>query len=338
MYGRVDGVDVDAFAAVHEAEWDRFRELVHRRRLTGVEVDELVALYQLTATHLSMIQSSAPDPALVGRLSTLLARARVAIAGSHEPSWADVGEFVLRTLPAALYRVRWWTVAVAVVFCSLATVTGWWVAGTPDAQAALGTPAELRRYADEAFEAYYSASPAPSFAAQVWTNNAWIAAQCIGLGITGVFPVWVLGQNAVAVGAAAGVMAAYDRLGVFLGLILPHGLLELTAIFVAGGAGLRIFWAWVAPGPVPRGTSVAREARALVTVALGLVGVLAVAGLVEAFVTPAALPGLVKIGIGALVLVAFWSYPLTLGRRAVRSGLAGDLDEDRAGYVVPTAG
>lgn len=331
-------MDVDAFSAVHGAEWDRFRDLVRRRRLTGPEVDELVSLYQVTATHLSMIQSSAPDPALVARLSGLLARARVTITGSHEPSWSDLGEFVLRTLPVALYRVRWWTVAVALAFCSLAAVTGWWVATTPDAQAGLGTPTELQQYADEAFEAYYSASPAPSFAAQVWTNNAWIAAQSIGLGITGVFPVWVLGQNAVAVGAAAGVMAAYDRLGVFLGLILPHGLLELTAIFVAGAAGLRIFWAWVAPGPVPRGRSVAREARSLVTVALGLVAVLALAGLVEAFVTPSALPGPVKVGVGALVLATFWAYPLTLGRRAARAGVSGDLDEDRAGYVAPTAG
>jgi uncharacterized membrane protein SpoIIM required for sporulation len=331
-------VDVDAFAAVHEAVWRRLRELSRRRRLTGSEADELVRLYQVTATHLSMLQSAAPDPALVARLSSLLAWGRAAIAGSHEPSWSDVAEFVVRSLPAALYRIRWWTVAVALTFCALGAVNAWWVATTPDAQAVLGTPAELQRYADEAFEAYYSASPAPSFAAQVWTNNAWIAAQCIGLGITGVFPVWVLAQNALGVGAAAGVMAHFDRLGVFFGLILPHGLLELTAIFVAGAAGLRIFWSWVAPGRTTRGRSVAREARALMTVALGLVGVLAVAGLVEAFVTPSTLPGPVKLAIGALVLLAFWVYLLTLGRRAVRAGLTGDVDEDRAGYLTATAG
>jgi uncharacterized membrane protein SpoIIM required for sporulation len=331
-------VDVDAFSAVHEAQWQRFKELAHRRRLTGPEADELVRLYQTTATHLSMIQSAAPDPALVARLSGLLARARVAIAGSHEPSWADVVEFVLRSLPAALYRIRWLTVAVMVAFCSLAVISGAWVATTPEAQAALGSPAELTRYADEAFEAYYSAAPAPSFAAQVSFNNAWIAAQAIGLGITGAFPVWVLGQNAIAVGAAAGVMAEYDRLGVFLGLILPHGLMELTAIFVAGAAGLRIFWSWVAPGPVPRGRSVARETRSLVTVALGLVGVLGVSGLVEAFVTPSGLPGPLKLVIGALVLAAFWAYVLLLGRRAVRDGATGDLDADRGGYVPVTAG
>lgn len=334
-------MDVDAFSAVHGEEWARLEWLerrARRRRLSGAEADELVRLYQLTATHLSAVQSAAPDPVLIGRLSGLLARSRHAIAGSHEASWSDVAGFLLRRLPAALFRIRWWTVGVMVTFGTVAVATAWWVGTTPDAQAVLGTPAQLQRYADEAFEAYYSNNPAPSFAAQVWTNNAWIAAQCIGLGITGVFPVWVLLQNAIAVGAAAGVMAAYDSLGVFVGLILPHGLMELTAIFVAGAAGLKIFWAWVAPGPRTRGRAVAQEGRALITVAIGLVGVLAVSGVVEAFVTPSALPGPAKVAIGALVLAAFWAYLLVLGRAAVRAGQTGDLDEDYAGYATAMAG
>lgn len=330
-------MDTDAFAAVHRDRWARLDALARRRRLTGPEADELVWLYQLTATHLSAIRSAAPDPELVTRLSASLARARSSIAGSSDPSWSDVTRFVVRTLPAAFYRVRWLTVAVGAAFVLVAAVTGWWVATQPTALASLGSPEQLRQYADEAFEAYYSDGPAPAFAAQVWTNNAWIAAQCVGLGITGVWPVFVLVENAIGVGTAAGIMAAHDSLGVFLGLIAPHGLLELTAVFVAGAAGLRIFWAWVAPGPLPRGRSVAHEARALVTVALGLVGVLAVSGLVEAFVTPSALPPAVKIGIGVLVLGGFWAYVLVLGREAVRAGETGDLDEDAAGYAATVA-
>lgn len=179
-------MDVNAFSAVHADQWARLDRLARRRRLTGPEADELVRLYQLTATHLSTVQSVAPDPVLVMRLSRILARARAAIAGAGEPSWSDVTRFVTRTLPAALYRIRWLTVVVMVAFCAIAVVTGWWVATTPEAQAVLGTPAELQRYADETFEAYYSNDPAPSFAALVWTNNAWIAAQCVGLGITGI--------------------------------------------------------------------------------------------------------------------------------------------------------
>lgn len=331
-------MDTDAFAAVHEADWDRLEQLSKQRRLTGPETDELVRLYQATAGHLSAVRTAAPDPYLVGRLSALLGHARGRVAGTHELRLSDVVRFFVVSLPAAFYRVRWWTVAVMVAFVALAVVVGAWTASTPAVLAGLGSPAELEQYADEAFAAYYSNFPAPDFAAQVWTNNAWIAAQSIGLGITGVFPVYVLGANAVGVGQAGAIMAVHGDLTVFFGLILPHGLMELTAIFVAGGTGLKLFWTAVAPGRRTRARALAEEGRALITVAVGLVLVLAVSGLVEGFVTPSALPGWAKITIGALVLAGYWSYTLVLGRRATALGETGDLEEDLAGHTLAQAG
>lgn len=331
-------MDLDAFSAVHGETWARLDRLSRARRLTGAEVDELVGLYQEVATHLSVVRSTAPDPALVSRLSELLARARAAIAGAHEPSWADVARFAVRTLPAAFYRLRWWTVAVMVAFCVVAVVSGVHLYHSPEAQAAMGTPAELRTYAEDQFAAYYSNYPGHSFAAQVWTNNAWIAAQLVAFGITGAWPVWVLLQNAVAVGAAGGVMALHDGLGVFFALILPHGFMELTAVFIAGAAGLKLFWTVLVPGGRPRGRAVAEEGRALFSVVLGLVVVLAVSGAVEGFVTPSTvLPWWLKIVIGALVLAAYWAYTIVLGRRAVADGETGGLRADHDVDEVPLA-
>jgi uncharacterized membrane protein SpoIIM required for sporulation len=157
-------------------------------------------------------------------------------------------------------------------------------------------------------------------------------------GITGFWPLMVLVQNAVCVGTAAAVMAAFDRADVFLLYILPHGLLELTSIFVAGAAGLRIFWAWVAPGPRPRGESLAAAGRSLATVAIGLVLALAVSGLIEGFVTGQPWPWFVKIGIGAAALAAFLVYMLLVGGRAYRHGETGDLTEYEAGTPTLVAG
>lgn len=330
-------MDIDAFAAVHRPEWERLRALSTRGRLSGAEADELVRLYQTAAGHLSTVRTSAPDPLIVSELSGLLATARGRIAGSHEAKLSDLSRFFVLSLPAAFYRVRWWTVAVGAIFVLLGTLTGWWVATNPAVLASLGSPEELEQYAEEAFAAYYSNYPAGDFAGQVWTNNAWIAAQCIALGITGVFPAFVLVVNAVGVGSSGGIMAAHGHLDVFFGLILPHGLMELTAIFVAGGAGLKLFWAWVAPGPRTRSRALAEEGRSLFIVALGLVLVLAVSGVVEGFVTPAAMPGWLKILIGALVLAGYWTYTIVLGRRAVAAGETGDLEEDLAGHTLAQA-
>ncbi|MBF6235374.1 stage II sporulation protein M, partial [Nocardia farcinica] len=88
------------------------------------------------------------------------------------------------------------------------------------------------------------------------------------------------------------------RLESFFGFILPHGTLELTAVFVAGGAGLKLGWTLVDPGRSSRLEAVARQGRTTATIALGLVGVLLVAGLLEGFVTPSGLPAPLRIAIG----------------------------------------
>ncbi|MBO9555516.1 stage II sporulation protein M [Cellulomonas sp.] len=329
-------MDLDAYQAARAGAWQRLDRLTRSRRRTGAEADELVRLYQATATDLSVIRSAAPDPELVSRLSQQLGRSRAAIAGAHEPSWRDVRAFVEVSLPAALYRIRWWTVGVMAAFLLLAIASGVWVATQPEALAAMGTPSQQQEYVDNAFAAYYD--PGAGFAATVWTNNSWIAAVCVGAGITGILPVYMLATNAISVGAAGGMMAAHGELALFLQLIAPHGLLELTSVFVAGAAGLRIFWTWIDPGPRPRSRALAQEGRALFTVAIGLVGTLAVSGVIEGFVTGSDLPWWLKIAIGVVALTAFWAYTLVLGRRAVLAGETGDVTADRGGYVLATAG
>ncbi|GEK21616.1 stage II sporulation protein M [Cellulomonas xylanilytica] len=329
-------MDLDAFERARATDWARLDELVRQRRRNGAEADELVCLYQSVATDLSSVRSAAPDPEMVTRLSMLVGRARAAIAGTHEPSWRDVTAFVAVALPAALYRIRWWTVGVTAAFLLLGVTAGVWVATQPEALALMGTPSQQEEYVERSFAEYYT--PGAGFATMVWTNNAFLTAVCIATGITGIGPVYFLATNAISVGATGGMMAWHGHLDVFLQLIAPHGLLELTAVFVAGAAGLRIFWTWVDPGPRTRGKALAQEARALFTVAIGLVGVLAVSGLIEGFVTGSDLPWPVKVGIGVIALAAFWAYTLVLGRRAVRAGHTGDLEADRAGYVLATAG
>jgi uncharacterized membrane protein SpoIIM required for sporulation len=331
-------VDLDAFVTVHQPQWDRLDVLSKKRRLAPDEVDELVDLYQRAATHLSVVRSASPDPALAGRLSRTVAMARTAVTGGHEPLWRELTRFALVAFPAAVWRTRWWTAASAAFTLVLALAAGTWVANSPSAQAAIAARTDVRQLVESDFENYYSEHPAASFAAGVWTNNAWVAALCVAFGITGVFVVYLLFNNAVNIGVIGGLMAANDRLGLFFGLLTPHGLLELTAVFVAAGAGLRLFWAWVDPGPLPRGQALAREGRSMVTVSLGLVVVLLVSGVVEAFVTPSPLPTWARIGIGVVVWAAFLVYAGVLGRRAALDGETGDVRAELAGDTAPVAG
>jgi len=334
-------VDLDAYVAAHAGEWARLEQLLGRasrpRRLSGSEVDELVDLYQRTATHLSVVQSAGPDPVLVARLSTLVARARGVVAGSRRARWSDVGEFLRADFPALVYRTRWWSIGATAFFLVVAVGSGVWVAVSPEAQLAAAPPDVVQRLVDEDFENYYSSNPAQDFAAQVFTNNALLAAQAILFGVLLGIPVlYVLLLNAVNVGVTGGLMAANDRTGLFFGLILPHGLLELTAVFVACGLGLKLGWTVVDPGGRTRAQALAEEGRALVAGALGLALVLFVSGLVEAFVTPSPLPTWARIAVGVLVEALFLAWVYVLGRRAHLAGRTGDVRGDLRGDVVPS--
>jgi uncharacterized membrane protein SpoIIM required for sporulation len=99
----------------------------------------------------------------------------------------------------------------------------------------------------------------------------------------------------------------------FWGLVLPHGLLELTAVFIAGGAGLRLGWALVDPGDRPRTTALAAEGRRSVVIVIGLVAAFIVAGIIEGFVTGSPLPTWARVGIGVAVEAAFLGYLVLRG-------------------------
>ncbi|MEU6576140.1 stage II sporulation protein M [Streptomyces sp. NPDC046805] len=323
-------MDLDVFVSAHRPEWDRLDVLLGRRgRLTGAEADELVALYQRTATHLSLIRSSAPDPQLTGRLTQLVARARSAVTGTRRASWRDVTRFLGRSFPAAVYRSRHWWVPTAFLSVAVAVLLGWWIGTHPEVQSSIAAPSRLRELTRPGgdYETYYSSHPAASFAAQVWTNNAQAAAVCLVLGIFLGLPVlWILFQNMLNLGVGLGLMSSVGRLDTFLGLVLPHGLLELTAVFVAAGTGLRLGWTLIDPGPRTRRTALAEEGRVAIGMAMGLALVLLVSGAIEGFVTPSGLPTWARIGAGIAVELAFLAYVWGLGGRAARAGETGDLE------------
>lgn len=321
-------MDTQAYSAARRGQWQRLKELTSQRQLDGEEADELARLYHATSRDLSVIRTHGPEPHTISALSVIVAQARARLTATELFPLHSLADLFISTIPRALYRVRWWTVGVMVAFIALAVGYGIAFYHSPELQSALGTPSELRRYAESAFTSYYTDFPPPDFAAQVWTNNAWIAAICVGGGITGALPIAVVYSNATGVGQAGAIMAMHDYLDVFFLHILPHGMLELTAIFVAAGTGLRLCWALIAPGQRTRLQAVGEAGRTLSIVALALVGVLAVSALIEGFVTGSAMPVWMKMTIGALALAGYWVYALVLGGAAARRhrGEREDLD------------
>jgi uncharacterized membrane protein SpoIIM required for sporulation len=327
-------MDLDRFLATNQPLWDRLAVLASRgsrgaNRLSAQEIDELVRLYQRTSSHLSYVRTYYRDPALTARLTGLVATAGAVVYGTRPKSLRAVGRFFTTTFPAALWHNRRFVGVAAALFYVPAIAVGVWLANSPTAIDAVGPPALREAYLNEDFESYYSSHPASEFAAQVTTNNIQVGFLAFAGGILLCVPTaYLLVLNGASVGVPAGLFSAAGQNAKFYGLILPHGLLELTAVVIAGSAGLRLGWSLIDPGDRLRRDAVSEEGRRSVVLVLGLVATFAVAGTIEGFVTGSGLPTFLRVGIGVAVETAFVLYAVVLGRDAAARGATGLLGEE----------
>ena len=258
-------------------------------RLSGAESDELVERYQQVATHLSVVRTSAPDASLVAHLSSLLARARNKAAGTRVGTWRGRGDVLHRAVPGR-------ALPAALVVAGLPRGQRRRdrgddaVAARPPAGRAEPAVARARStsWSTTTSRTTTASTPPATSPRRSGSTTPGSPRSASRSGILGLPVIYLLFQNILNLAVIGSIMTRHDRGDLFWGLILPHGLLELTAVFVAGGVGLRLFWSWVEPGGLTRTASIAREGRTAGTVALGLVAVLLVSGIIEAFVTPSA--------------------------------------------------
>lgn len=316
-------MQLDSFVAAHQEEWDRLAALSARaqrraRRLSPDEVEELVSRYQRVASQLSYARSRFPDPALIARLTRLVATSSAAIYGTRPRTMAAIGGFFSDTFPRAVWERGRFVAAAAALLLIPALMVGSWLATSSEAVDASGPAALREAYVEQDFEAYYSSTPATEFSSRVTVNNIQVAFLAFAGGIAVCVPTaLVLVVNGANVGAAAGLFVAAGQSPKFFGLIAPHGLLEVTAVIVAAAAGLALGWSVIDPGAQTRRAAVAAEGRRAVSIVLGLMVAFLVAGIIEGFVTGSPLPTPVRVGIGVLVEVAFVGYIVVFGRRPV---------------------
>lgn len=333
---------IDGFVRTHRSDWEALRALLARagrdgRRLSAEDLELLTTLYQRVGTHLSVARTRYNDPALTAELSSLVGRANAVLHGRRVASWRQARAFVAETVPAALWHTRWAIVVATLLFVVPAVAFGSWLYSDPEALAATASDADREAYVEREFAEYYTAMPSAQFGAVVTTNNIQVAFTAFGGGALLALPsAYVLGLNGAAVGHAWSLMATAGEQTQFWTLILPHGLLELTAVFVAGGAGLQLGWAIISPGDRPRAVALRDAGRRTVSILIGLVAAFVVAGLIEGFVTGAPWPAALRVGIGVVAWGAFVGYAVLLGPRAARAGLTGAIGEEPAA-VTPAA-
>ncbi len=326
-------MDIDGYITRNQPHWIRLAELTRRARkrvgdLSPAELDELIGLYQRTSAQLSYARPAFADNALTARLTRLVAEASGVIYGTRPRVWQTVRTFFVVTYPAAVWDSRRFVMlGVAITFVP-AIVFGAWLVGDAKALTATGTAQQRHQYVHDEFEQYYSDQPHVQFFTEVTTNNILVSFEAFAGGAAlGLFGILAMVANGLNLGQAGAWMITDGSGWRFVGLILPHGLLELSAICIAGGTGLRLGWTIVAPGDRLRSSALAEQGRRSIVIVIGLATMFICAGTIEGFVTGSNLPAGVKVAIGAAAWLAYVTYLVVCGRLAAAQGFIGDLGE-----------
>lgn len=313
--------DLDRYLLSNRPSWDRLSELTTRVRsspaaLQPQEIDEFLRLYQRASSQLSHARTHYGDPDLTAELTSRVASAHSALYRRTASPFATMKRFFTVTFPGSVWHIRRFVLVAAFVTFAPALVLAAWLANNPEALEVASPEAARAAYVSEEFEDYYSSAPAAEFATSVLINNIQVSFLAFALGVTlCVGTVYILAFNGANLGVALAVFIAAGQQTKFWGLILPHGLLELSAVVIAGAAGLRLGWTIIDPGDRRRGAAFTEEGRRSITVILGLILAFIVAGLIEGFITPS-LPTALRVAIGVAVELAFVTYIVAFGRRS----------------------
>src|SRR2546425_12527604 len=149
----------------------------------------------------------------------------------------------------------------------------------------------------------------PQASSAIMTNNMSVSFMTFATGITaGIGTLWFLFFNGLMLGVIGTACGFYQMSGQLWSFVAPHGVLELPAIFIAGGAGLRLAQALLFPGVLSRWDSLALGGGEAVRLLVGVIPMLIVAGLIEAFFSPSSTPMAMKFVAAAALFTCFIAY------------------------------
>jgi uncharacterized membrane protein SpoIIM required for sporulation len=313
----------DRFINERKSAWQRLEELLQlldrltMRRLSRAEVRELGRIYRRTASDLAIARAESRDPRLVNYLNSLVIRAHGRIYRADAQGGRRIRNFFVRDFPTSFRRTWRYTATgfgVFVLFTAIAFAGTW---RDPDFSEFAGINPFFRevviKHRTHWWEDLNQANQIGS--TQIFTNNIRVTLYAFALGaMLGLGTLYVLAFNGAMFGS---IIALTYRAGFgndLLSFVVGHGVIELSCIFIAGGAGLLIGTALLMPGDLSRADALKSRGMEAIRLIVGCIPLLVIAGIIEGFISPAPINPAIKFGIGAITGMALYSYLLLAGR------------------------
>lgn len=317
----------DRFINQRKNNWQRLEDLLQLldtaslRRLRREEVRELGRIYRRTASDLAIARAESRDPRLVNYLNSLVIRAHGRIYRADAQGGKKIRRFFTHELPQTFRRTWRYTFASFLVFAIFAVIGFVGTRYDPEFSELVGVNPAFREIFIETKTPWWERlnESNQEGASSIMTHNIQVTIYTFAFGaIFGVGTLFYLAFNGANI---ASVVALTYRAGFGNDLVtfmVAHGVVELSCIFIAGGAGLLIGSAILMPGDLTRGDALRIRGMEAVRLMMGVALLLVMTGIIEGFISPQPIDPRIKYSIGAITGIALYSY-LTLAGHETKS-------------------
>jgi uncharacterized membrane protein SpoIIM required for sporulation len=312
----------ERFIKERKRAWQRLEHLMKLldrsslRRLHREEVRELGRIYRRTASDLAIARAESRDPRLVNYLNSLVIRAHGRIYRADAQGGRRLREFITKGFPRTFRRTWRYTALAFATFMAFAVASyiGTW--RDPDFSELMGVDPMFRYVVSRQIRWWERLSEFSQVGSSfIMVNNIWVMFQAFALGaFFGLGTLYVMAFNGANIAATLALVYQAGYGNDLVAFMIGHGVVELTCIFLAGGAGLLIGSALLLPGDLSRADALKTRGLEAVSLIAGCVPLLVVAGIIEGFISPAPINPSIKFGIGIATGIALYSYLLLAGR------------------------
>lgn len=324
-------MNVKQFIKKHRQDWKQLEQLIttmskRRSAVTGERITQYHRLYQKTAQNLSYSQTYFPNDEVTQYLNGLVAKSHNLLYKDQVSSTKQIRHFFSEKFIGLLLE-QWKFVIAAMVLFTIGALGSFLSVMNDPLHIYSILPAEIAKAVDpDQLGKGNEAVDSSLMSASIMTNNIKVAIFAFAGGITfGLVTVYLMVYNGIIVGALAALFWHHGKSYDFWAYIVPHGMIELTAIFIAGGAGLLMGYKLFVPGQYSRGFQLKQQARRSVQLLLGTIPLFVLAGIIEGFITPADISLEAKYIVAFLTVIGLLLY-VVIGKLKLTNVIIKDYD------------
>ncbi|MEW9123906.1 MAG: stage II sporulation protein M [Thermotaleaceae bacterium] len=300
------------FIEINQSNWERLEKIVHdfsNNKLSHYPsntLEEFLFLFRAASHHLAYVRTHYPQSQLEKYLNALVGSAHHHLYSVRKNPWHDFKNFVTRILPEKFYQYQPYILS-SFLFFLLGAFLSFTLVYYDPSYSFYFIPQSILENIDYSFQAKHWDYALMS--STIFINNINVSLRAFVYGIfLGIGTMYILLINGALLGALSALVYVNGDVLKYLSLILPHGILELTAIFMSGAAGLLLGKALILPGKFKRLDFIVKNGKEGMPLVLGAVLFLSMAALIEGFFTPLPISPLVKLCFSLLTLIGLLFY------------------------------